>query len=320
MEYKDFNVTLLDSPGFNDTYRSDTDVLRGISSFLSDTYSQGFHLSGILYLHPISNARMEGSSLRNLRMFRKLVGDGALSNVLLVSTHWSRVSAGEGNHREADLRNKFWKPFLDNGSTMTRHTDTAASARALLDSLVDKARVVLDIQRELVDEGMALVDTAAGSELNQELIELQVRHQEELRRVRDEMDDAIRASDERAQSELTEVRRQLEDQIAVTRRSQDKLRERERIAAREQQQLRTQIQLIHVNTNKKIKEFERSTQERETKFEAERKHWSAQVDAANRDAAEQRQRQNNVAWSTMADIANTAVNAFLTYLNMKSKS
>jgi hypothetical protein len=44
------------------------------------------------------------------------------------------------------------------------------------------------------------------------------------------------------------------------------------------------------------------------------------VDAENRDAAEQRQRQNNVAWSTMADIANTAVNAFLTYLNMKSKS
>lgn len=312
MVYKGINVTLLDSPGFNDTYRSDTDVLLDISSFLSDTYSKGFRLSGIIYLHPISNARMEGSSLRSLRMFRKLVGDEALSNVLLASTHWTRVSAEEGARRESDLRDKFWKPLMDNGATMTRHAGDEASAMALLNGLVDKTRVVLDIQRELVDEGKALIDTAAGSALNEELIALQRRHQAELRRVRDEMEDAIRQSDERSQSELAEVRRQLEDQIATTRRNQTSLKERERDAARDKQRLQTQMQLIQMAFIKQKEELEKRTQEREKKFDRERQEWKAQVDAANNAA-----RPPSNVWPALADLANTAVNGFLFYLSTR---
>ncbi len=318
MEYKGVNVTILDSPGFNDTYRSDTDVLFDISAFLSDTYSKGFCLSGIIYLHPISNARMEGSSLRSLRMFRKLVGEDALSNVLLASTHWSRVSPEEGNRREGDLRDKFWKPLLDNGATMTRHMGTVASAKALLDSLVGKARVVLDIQRELVDEGKALIDTAAGSALNEELIALQKRHQEELRRVRDEMEDAIRESDERAQSELGEVRRQLEQQLDAARRNQSSLRERERVAARDKQQLQTQMQLIQMTMAKQMEEVEKKSKERERRFDAEREQWKAQVDAANQAAADQQA--SNAVWPALADIANAAVNGFLLYLGSRGMS
>ncbi|KAK0734756.1 hypothetical protein B0T26DRAFT_746625 [Lasiosphaeria miniovina] len=69
MKYRDVSLTLLDSPGFKDTYRSDTDVLYEISSYLAGTYSQGSKLSGIIYVHPITDVRMDGPSLRSLRMF-----------------------------------------------------------------------------------------------------------------------------------------------------------------------------------------------------------------------------------------------------------
>ncbi|CAM1504645.1 Fc.00g022360.m01.CDS01 [Cosmosporella sp. VM-42] len=152
VQYKGVNLTLLESPGFNDTYRSDTDVLFDISSYLSET--------------------MEGSSLRSLRMFRKLVGDDALTNVILATTHWSRVSEQEGIRHESDLRGTFQNDLIAHGSQMTRCNDKQ-SGLAILDSLISKSRVVLDIQRELVDEGKNLIDTAAGHALNEELIALQ---------------------------------------------------------------------------------------------------------------------------------------------------
>lgn len=314
MQYNDVQLTLLDSPGFNDTYRSDTEVLDSISTFLSDTYSQGFRLSGIIYLHPISHARMDGSSLRSLRMFRKLVGEDALSNVLLASTHWAHVSAEEGTRREADLRDKFWKPLLDNGAVMTRHTGGAASAMALVDDLIDKSRVVLDIQRELVDERMALIDTAAGSALNEELIALQQRHEKELQEVRGDMEKAVRDSDERAQSELAEVRRQLEEKIETDKRNRTALRERERLAARHKQKLQTQLQLIQLSFVKHKEELDKNTQEREKKFEQERREWKAQVDAANGTIANQ----NAAAWSHASDFADSAIRAFLVYLSTRN--
>ncbi|RSL38835.1 hypothetical protein CEP54_016385 [Fusarium duplospermum] len=145
MDYQGVKLTLLDSPGFNDIYRSETEILNSISSFLSESYSHGFQLSGIIYLHPISNPRMEGSARLSLRMFRKLVGDDSLSNVILSTTHWSRVSSEEGTRREADLQDKFWKDLLDKGATMMRHTGEHDSALALIDALINKPIVVLGL-------------------------------------------------------------------------------------------------------------------------------------------------------------------------------
>jgi len=64
-------------PGFDDTSRSDTDVLKDVAFFLSQTYKHTVRLAGIIYLHRITDMRMAGSSLRNLTMFKKLCGDEA---------------------------------------------------------------------------------------------------------------------------------------------------------------------------------------------------------------------------------------------------
>jgi hypothetical protein len=85
-------------------------------------------LSGLIYVHRISDVRMGGISSRNFRMFRKLCGDDTLKNVVIVTNTWSEVGQAKGEMREAELKNKFFKPALDKGAQMLRHDNTVQSA------------------------------------------------------------------------------------------------------------------------------------------------------------------------------------------------
>jgi predicted GTPase len=61
---------LVDTPGFDDTYRSDTDILKEIANWLSTAYEENIKLAGIIYLHRIEDVRLGGAAMRNLRMFK----------------------------------------------------------------------------------------------------------------------------------------------------------------------------------------------------------------------------------------------------------
>lgn len=87
-------IWLIDTPGFDDTNRSDTVVLGDIAFWLANAYSRNMQLAGIIYLHRITDVRMQGSALRNLRMFKELCGRDELRAVILATTHWTH---GEGN-------------------------------------------------------------------------------------------------------------------------------------------------------------------------------------------------------------------------------
>jgi hypothetical protein len=120
-------VYLVDTPGFDDTNRSDTEVLRELASWLTRSYTANITLSGIIYLHKISDNRMQGSAKRNLYMFKKLCGDSALKNVILGTTMWDKVSETEGIARERELTSTpdFWGWMMDQGSRVFRHTGEA---------------------------------------------------------------------------------------------------------------------------------------------------------------------------------------------------
>jgi len=67
-----------------------------IAEFLRQVYHQRATLSGILYLHQITDARMKGSALKNLDMFQKLMETTALTNCILVTTKWGLVDPAVG--------------------------------------------------------------------------------------------------------------------------------------------------------------------------------------------------------------------------------
>ena len=120
----DATIYLIDTPGFDDTNRSDSEVLREIASWLTASYAAKIRLSGIIYLHRISDVRMQGSAKRNLFMFKKLCGPNALNNVILATTMWDRVCEAEGLARETELTSTddFWGWMLSQGSKVHRHS------------------------------------------------------------------------------------------------------------------------------------------------------------------------------------------------------
>jgi hypothetical protein len=95
-----------------------------------DTYKEGIHLSGIIYLHRISDLRMQGSVKKNLLIFKKLCGDDVLKNVILATIMWDRVSKHDGVAREREHKStsEFWGWMLSQGSKVHRHTGTPDNA------------------------------------------------------------------------------------------------------------------------------------------------------------------------------------------------
>ncbi|KAK6430255.1 hypothetical protein LTR95_013595, partial [Oleoguttula sp. CCFEE 5521] len=195
------NVYLVDTPGFDDTDRSDADILREIASWLTTSYANSIKLHGIIYLHRITDIRMQGSAKNNLIMFRKLCGHNALKNVILATTMWERVHEPDGVERERQLKAKqeFWGYMIDNGSQLHRHQNTQDSALQLIGSLVSrqahKAKVVLDIQAEIVDHGKSLSDTAAGQAVDNAVAQERNKIAKELAYAQADMKQALAEKD-----------------------------------------------------------------------------------------------------------------------------
>jgi hypothetical protein len=173
-------VILVDTPGFDDSKRSDSDILTEISRLLAFQYEAGLSLKGVIYLHRITDIRYQGSSVKTLNIFQKICGKNALKNVMLVTTRWNEVEESIGASRERELRDQFWKYMLGNGSTMMRYYGDEDSALTIASQLLSKSTIILDLQRELVDEGKTLDRTAAGSLVNDNIEDLKAKYEQEL--------------------------------------------------------------------------------------------------------------------------------------------
>lgn len=119
-------------------------------------------LSGILYLHQITDDRMKGSALKNLAMFQKLIGDRCLKNCVLVTTKWGRIDPELGRRREQELTEKFWAPMVACGSTMQRFDGSCANAAEIVGMLAHRSGIVPRLTDEICYQGKKLKNTAAG--------------------------------------------------------------------------------------------------------------------------------------------------------------
>jgi predicted GTPase len=217
---------LIDTPGFDDTHRSDTDVLREIADWLNRSYQAKIQLAGIVYLHRIIDPRVGGASLKNLRMFKKLCGSKGLSCVVLATTMWSQVSPAEGERRENELKSKqeFWGEMIKQGSTVMRQDQAEVSAIKIIQYILGKRRrMVLDIQEEMAS-GKTLDETSAGRELEAELDRMRKQHEAEMRELRSEMIEAQRQNDRRSQEEITAIRVELQRKMDQDKEDRERMR------------------------------------------------------------------------------------------------
>ena len=131
---------------------------------------------------------------------------------------WKEDSQAVNEAREKKLVGQFFKPALDRGAQMVRHHNTIESAHDILRRIVKNQPVVLQIQRELVDECKDLIDTAAGQSISQELKEQIRRHQKELKDLREEMIVALKSKDEELRRELEDAKKELEEKVERIKR------------------------------------------------------------------------------------------------------
>lgn len=231
----------IDTSDFDDSTRTDFDILTEISRILAAQYQAGVTLKDVIYLHHITNIRYQGSFVKTLNIFKKICGKMALKNVLLVTTRWNEVDEALGASREKELRESFWAYMLGKGSIMTRFYGNKDSATAIASQLISKRGIVLDIQRELVDESKSLKQTVAGSFVQEDVLEMKARYKKEMNDL-DVLRQTLRDSD-RA------MRRQIQQDWA---REQKRLRTAQDDEERLQRDIAAEVrEEIHQKTKKK---------------------------------------------------------------------
>ncbi|EPS39061.1 hypothetical protein H072_7152 [Dactylellina haptotyla CBS 200.50] len=185
---------IIDTPGFDDSKRTDTEILTEIANVLTAQYELGVKLKGIIYLHRITDTRYQSSAIKTLQMFQKICGSDAMKNVTLCTTRWSEVGANLGAKREKQLKEDFWAYMVHNGSAMTRFYGDEDSARTIAAQIICKNTIVLDIQKELSEEGLNLNETTAGQFIGNNLQDLEKKYREELSDL-EEMKQKLREND-----------------------------------------------------------------------------------------------------------------------------
>ncbi|KAH0578625.1 hypothetical protein H2248_003763 [Termitomyces sp. 'cryptogamus'] len=212
-------IIIVDTPGFDDTYVADSEILRRISVWLARSYSANMTLAGVIYLHEISQTRMLGTARKNLDMFNKLIGHDATRNVVLATTKWGDIPEAVGIRREEQLKDRHWKGMIDLGATLLSFRDSRESGWTIIQHIIDSAAIQpqssryvdsVAIQNELVEVRKMLPETEAGKTLLytlEELLEMQRQSAAQLRK--DESSDEVKAmmqeNDQKIRATLSQI-------------------------------------------------------------------------------------------------------------------
>ena len=145
-------------------------------------------MTGLLYFHRISDNRMAGNPLRNLRIFEKLCGKD-FNKIVLTTTMWDKVDETTGATRERELIQDYWQTMIARGSTVRRFLYNRDSAFGILAPILEELnkKNALLLQKEMTDLGLKLNQTTAGRTLFSELEELITHHQKTLENIRTEL-------------------------------------------------------------------------------------------------------------------------------------
>ena len=147
-------------------------------------YKRDIKLAGILYFHRITDNRVAGTPLKNLRMFEKLCGKNAFGNIILMTTMWGHIDGATGQLREKELEGQYWRSMMKLGSTTVRYHNTRNSACDILDKVLQSAPNRHAVLLEDV-EGLTK-ETDAGGPVCTALKSLIRRQQDALDEIRDE--------------------------------------------------------------------------------------------------------------------------------------
>ncbi|KAF9043400.1 hypothetical protein BJ165DRAFT_1315883, partial [Panaeolus papilionaceus] len=92
----DLPIYLIDSPGFSDAKISELAIVSMVTKWLRDNKTV---LNRVIYLTPITPARLAGSQRLALRTFQILTGITAANQTTIVTTMWNTVWGESASQR-----------------------------------------------------------------------------------------------------------------------------------------------------------------------------------------------------------------------------
>jgi len=228
-------------------------------------------VTGVLFLHRISDNKFSQTANRISTMLKSLCGDDAMKHLTLCTTMWDKVGDDEGFDRLDQLSNTgVLKEMISKGASVARISNVSPNAKAEAEKIVSQliknaGPVELAIQDEMVNQHKTALQTGAGQVLD-----------EHLREVR-----------EQAERE----RKELSDRL---------IKEKEDIAAKAQAAIREkELEVVRLKTEeeKRTRELQAEAERRRLeKEEADRKMLEQQeVNRKNIEAAEVRMRMQMLA-------------------------
>lgn len=229
--WRDKHICLIDTPGFDDTTRTDREVLDDIAAWLGTAYQDKIELTGILYLQKIIDTRMSGVAFDNLKMFRKLCGKDYYPRVTLATTMWDLVKEATGKSRESELLSDddFWRDMTKNGCRIDRHYGDRESAMDILRGIIKSrnktnAPTFVQVQKEMVDDKLNLEETSAGKQVNAKIEEERLKMQKEWERTKRDMEESMREHDEHMANMYKKKQQDLETKLARGYEDQEKMK------------------------------------------------------------------------------------------------
>ncbi|KAL2827117.1 hypothetical protein BJY01DRAFT_255785 [Aspergillus pseudoustus] len=196
-------IHLIDTPSFNDTGRSDIETLGILASYLGASYANGVQIHGIIFLHPITDNRMRGSSMRTMEMLKMICGSTSYENMAAQTLSARRIVA----HLIGESDSPAYQPKPP------------------------------QIQREIIDEGKTLGELIAGTAIADDLDKARRDHEGQLRELEEELRTQFTKSDLRHAAELEGLKAEILNKIAKA--EEEKIQDldeefREKIAEKEE--------------------------------------------------------------------------------------
>lgn len=265
----------MDTPGFDDSRKTDYEILRELSSWMVKSYKEQIRLKGIVYLHRILDVKLGGTGMRNLRMFKKLVGEENLGSIVLATTFWEQTDPSVGEKREHQLRvtEEFWGKMVANGSRVFRHDQGVSSGTEILKYLLGRSgKAAYDIQIDMVDKKMALDETAAGAEVQTQVDKLRKEYEKKLEDYRKEMEQAIKDQDLASQKEILELKKTHEDWLKKQEEENDKAKAKADELWRQRETEREEARKQHHEQLVELTKLYTQTMENAARSQADRQH------------------------------------------------
>ncbi|KAK0645442.1 P-loop containing nucleoside triphosphate hydrolase protein [Cercophora newfieldiana] len=146
-------IILIDTPGFDDTERTDIEILQALVKWIPDQpLLKNQLIDGLILFHPVTRNIVSDDERRRTQLLKTLLGDDAYKRVTIATTMWDSLDPGYAAELEAELsttskNNRLgeggvWGEFCQRGATVARHDNNEASAHKIIQQIINRCNEV----------------------------------------------------------------------------------------------------------------------------------------------------------------------------------